>query len=117
MIRYKSGVLTSARRNGVTCAVHDAIWKAIDSVEFIWRKWGADPWVTSLLDGRHRRGSLHYVGMAADFRSRDLPEAHKEEIVSELASDLGADYDVILESRGRPNEHIHVEYQPKEPWG
>lgn len=66
----------------------------------------AEPFtITSIMDGRHMRGSLHYVGAAADIR---LPKRHPTMITRELAKRLGADYDVVLEKT-----HIHIEYQPK----
>ncbi len=61
--------------------------------------------VTSLMDGNHMRGSLHYVGLAGDLR---LPGSGIQELRDELAIRLGPDYDVVVES-----EHIHVEFQPK----
>lgn len=61
--------------------------------------------VTSLLDGKHMRASLHYVGSAGDLR---LPVQGVDPIVLALRSALGENYDVVLES-----DHIHIEYQPK----
>lgn len=61
--------------------------------------------ITSLVDGTHSRGSLHYVGAAADLR---LPRRHVPLIARELGKRLGRDYDVVLEKT-----HIHIEYQPK----
>lgn len=61
--------------------------------------------VTSLLDGKHMRASLHYVGSAADL---ELPQHGVAHMVFDLSASLGENYDVVLES-----DHIHVEYQPK----
>ena len=67
--------------------------------------------VTSLWDGSHSKKSLHYSGMAADLRTRHVPTAQqKVEIRNILAAELGNEYDVILESIGENNEHIHVEW-------
>lgn len=60
--------------------------------------------VTSVSDGKHSAGSLHYVGLAFDLR---LP-ANPAGFVGALKAALGAEYDVVLE-----HDHIHVEYQPK----
>lgn len=61
--------------------------------------------ITSVIDGRHMRGSLHYIGAAADIR---LPSSDPLLVRVEIAEALGAQYDVVLES-----DHIHIEFQPK----
>ena len=63
--------------------------------------------VTSIRDGNHSAGSLHYYGYAVDLRSRYFNETDKAKAVSLLKSNLGKDYDVI----SHPS-HIHVEYDP-----
>ena len=72
---------------------------------------GVDLVVTSVIDGKHSVGSLHYTGAAVDLRTRDLTDEQKEEIKIQLAHVLGADYDVVLESN-----HFHIEFQPKAPY-
>ena len=64
--------------------------------------------ITSALDGKHSRASLHYVGFALDFRTRELPEELKISFADELRIALGRQYDVVLEKT-----HLHVEFQPK----
>ena len=61
--------------------------------------------VTSVVDGEHMRGSLHYVGSAVDLRN---PESRADILVRELAASLGSNYDVVPETH-----HIHIEFQPK----
>lgn len=61
--------------------------------------------LTSVVDGEHMHGSLHYVGAAADARR---PDAGAESLTTTLARELGENYDVILE-----DDHIHWEFQPK----
>ncbi len=61
--------------------------------------------ITSALDGEHMRGSLHYVGAAADLRR---PSDDVELITVRLRDALGENYDVVLETL-----HIHIEFQPK----
>lgn len=64
--------------------------------------------VTSVVDGKHMRASLHYVGAAFDIR---LPESRTSDFIRQaLAGALGHAFDVVLEET-----HIHVEWQPKEP--
>jgi hypothetical protein len=72
----------------------------------IYDKYGAELVVTSALDGKHSKGSLHYTGEAVDLRSRTLKAPSL--VASEIRDALGPDFDVVVES-----DHIHMEYQPK----
>jgi hypothetical protein len=76
---------------------------------------GAEMVVTSLLDGRHRRGSFHYQGAAADLRVHVLPDDRDQRagIAAAIGEALGEDFDVIYEGHGTANAHIHLEYQRK----
>lgn len=79
--------------------------------------------VTSVNDSKHGPNSLHYKGAAADLRTKDIGQAGDpqnaprravlDRLVSSLCASLGADFDVVLENFGGPNEHIHVEYDPR----
>ena len=71
------------------------------------------PTITSALDSKHGRGSLHFAGQALDLRTKDLPAGAAPVIFRQLADALGDQYDVLLEGFGTANEHIHVEFQPK----
>jgi hypothetical protein len=79
----------------------------------IWREHGGQLVVTSGVDGTHKRASKHYSGQAVDLRIQGMPQAAQAIAALKLA--LGDDYDVILEAAGTPNEHCHLEYDPKEP--
>jgi hypothetical protein len=61
--------------------------------------------ITSLTDGTHRAGSLHYTGDAVDLR---LPKQNATGLVAALRDALGLHYDVILEK-----DHIHIEHDPR----
>ncbi len=67
--------------------------------------------VTSVIDGRHSHGSLHYIGAAVDLRTRNIDGQTVNDIVADLMEALNNDYDVIRESN-----HIHIEYQPKQSY-
>lgn len=77
----------------------------------VWDQDGDDLTITSCNDSYHSHTSLHYAGAAIDVRTRDIlsPEIK----VAELQDALGKDFDVIYESEGTANEHIHIEYQPR----
>lgn len=62
---------------------------------------------TSGTDGTHMSGSKHYSGEAIDLRTWYMTKDVQEDMVFELQTALGNDYDVVLEPT-----HIHVEYDP-----
>lgn len=65
-------------------------------------------------EGKHGRGSLHYVGLAEDLRTRHLASmAVARQIADELRAALGDQYDVVLEGKTLKDSHLHVEFQPK----
>ncbi len=84
------------------------IMLAIQCACMVYHKYGYDLTLTSICDGEHSAGSLHYVGLAVDLRIKNIThEPMRREIFEEIRDNLGANYDVILEST-----HIHIEYQP-----
>lgn len=68
--------------------------------------------VTSINDGKHSDLSLHYEGYAFDLRTKDF-QGDGLALRDAIAEALGRNFDVVLESIGKPNEHLHVEYDPK----
>lgn len=66
--------------------------------------------VTSIIEGEHSSGSLHYMGCGADLR-RPPSDPLAKQIVAEAKAALGDDFDIVLES-----DHIHMEFQPKKPY-
>lgn len=76
---------------------------------------GVEMVITSANDGKHKVDSLHYLNKALDIRTKHLPDNKtKLELKNFLQNKLGKDYDVILESLGGIQEHIHIEYDPKQ---
>ena len=101
MLQFKDGV--------PIFGLQPEILYAIDRTNEIYDRHGVDCVITSSRYGdRHSYGSLHYSGGAFDVRTRQLTEGQINDVVADLKSELGRDYDVIFESN-----HIHVEYQPK----
>lgn len=71
--------------------------------------------ITSANDSTHGANSLHYQGNAIDLRTKNIPSNLGAILISqEIRNKLTKDFDVMLESIGKENEHIHVEYDPKE---
>lgn len=63
--------------------------------------------VTSVCDGLHKEGSLHYQGYAFDLRIWDLRGISSIEMGMHLKEALGAQFQVVVEP-----SHIHVEFDP-----
>jgi len=78
----------------------------------LFREAGAECVITSCIDGKHSRGSKHYSGCAFDLRTHSLSNPSATAMTLQVR--LGSDFDVILEDASGPNQHIHVEYDPKE---
>lgn len=98
-MRLKKGVSVKGMRTEILLALHIA--------NDVYKKLGKELVVTAVTDGKHRSGSLHYVGLGADLRTRYFKD--KGIRAAALLKDaLGDEYDVVLEKN-----HIHVEYQPK----
>jgi hypothetical protein len=84
---------------------------AVLAAESAWRDAGAECVVTSVIDGKHSQGSLHYAGAAVDIRTRNLAEPALSRAINKLRESLGEDFDVVFEK-----DHVHVEFQPKKPY-
>ena len=105
MVIIKEGVIFRTLRPEVR--------RIIDIGEIIFDLLGVDLVITSANDGKHSPESLHYSGLALDMRIKHIGKVEdKKRAATFLTLALGDDYDVVLESLGKPNEHIHVEYDP-----
>ena len=99
-MKFKEGVKLNGSQPEIALAliVCDGVYKA----------YGQNMVVTSVTDGVHSRGSLHYVGFAFDLRTRDTHSQDLVRIHKDLLSSLTEEFDVVLEK-----DHFHVEFQPK----
>jgi len=100
MVMIKKGVEASG--------VQPEILLAIQEAREVYRDLDAELIITSLLDGKHMVGSLHYKGLAVDLRTRHLSSNDRMLAAARIRLALGPEYDVVLEKT-----HIHVEFQPK----
>lgn len=64
--------------------------------------------LTSVGDGKHKVGSLHYKGRAFDFRTNKIHESMRARIFTDIREALGPEFDVLLEK-----DHGHVEWDPE----
>ena len=70
--------------------------------------------VTSVNDSGHSFGSLHFAGAAVDIDfSEDLVVDDQIAIAAAVRDRLTSEFDVVPEDVGKPNSHLHIEYQPK----
>lgn len=101
-MKLKSGVTATGLRVEMLLALTIA--------SQIYQKHGHDLVITSLLDGRHSKTSLHYAGCAADLRTTAAGMATRtiDAIASDIKKALTVDYDVIVEP-----DHLHLEFQPR----
>lgn len=96
-------------KKGVKAAgLKPEILLAIQEAREVYRELDADLIITSLLDGKHMKNSLHYKGLAVDLRIKHLSKTNQGIAAQRLRLMLGPEYDVILEKT-----HIHCEYDPK----
>jgi hypothetical protein len=98
-VRLKTGVKLEGVRPEIVLALCVA--------DSLFRSKGYDLVVTSIADGKHSPNSLHYRGLAADLRSRDIPAARHHQMRESLEVALGDEYDVVLEK-----DHFHIELDP-----
>lgn len=63
--------------------------------------------VTSLLDGKHMTGSLHYLGKAFDIRTSIYTKAETTRLIAALRQ-FDDTLDIVDEG-----DHIHIEIDPK----
>lgn len=98
-------------KNGVHLTMPQAVAVMIAVVQQVYKDQPC--MITSATDGVHGSDSLHFRGLALDFRTKHLPEAEKYGLVGEVKRRLGREFDVVLEDWGGENEHLHVEFDPE----
>ena len=89
-------------------------------IDEVFDDFGHNMRITHIRDGKHSRGSLHYVGDAVDIiwlPYKDMPPGMAHDIRDQLYLKLNGfprtagmvpDYDIVYEG-----SHFHIEYQPK----
>lgn len=96
-------------KNGVSIkGLKPEILFAIMVTNEVYKSFGFELVITSIMDGKHSSGSFHYKGMAFDCRTSMLSGQQKIDIVRTLKDKMDESFDIVLEST-----HIHIEYDPK----
>ena len=86
-------------------------WRMFDAalkIERVLNELGFQLTITAGSDGQHGPNSLHYHGLALDFRTRDISPAQQVKVYKEIRLALGPDFDVVQET-----DHGHAEYDPR----
>ena len=66
--------------------------------------------ITSANDSTHGEFSRHYRDEALDVRSKSFASEQAKKVFRDsLVSQLGQKFTVLYESRGTPNEHLHLQ--------
>ena len=88
---------------GTNLDPHPKLLKALRVTNITCNRHGELFIITSLRDREHMPGSLHYVGMAFDMRTRHMSDENKRKVLLELRDEL-PEYDIIEYST-----HYHIE--------
>lgn len=102
MLQLKKGVILTGVRSEILFIIYQ-IQKYFE--EHLPKK---DFVITSLTDGKHMKGSLHYKGLALDMRSRDFYMKEAGDFFYWFVSNYDKEYDLVVEK-----DHFHIEYDPK----
>ena len=104
-LKYSVKLTDLSPQMALAASIVSSVYRDLDA--------GASCTITSANDSKHSANSWHYKGRALDFRTHDF-QSDKHQLLHELKEALGPQFDVLLEGEGTPNEHIHVEYDPKD---
>lgn len=109
----KGAQMALAVKPGVILSTSLQVQFIRQAVTRVWQQYGFTPTITSSMDGEHMQNSKHYAGLAEDYRTHDLPDDLKYAMFNQVRNILGTDYDVLFEYENQPNEHLHIEFDPK----
>ncbi len=92
-------------KEGVSLAGLDIrMQTALVVADSIWTEYGQELVVTSGLEGTHSAGSLHYYGLALDFRTRYFTGEECKQVYADMQERLCANYRIIYHAT-----HMHVQ--------
>ena len=77
-----------------------------------YKKFGTVMVITAANNGQHMINSKHGSGQAVDLRTKTVGLGRQlVEAIQKKLKPIG--YDVLFEDEAGPNEHCHIEYDPK----
>jgi hypothetical protein len=91
-------------KEGVDFKPEFVMREVLEHADECWEAYNQELVVTSCRDGVHSAGSLHYYGLALDFRTRYFDDVTKQKVYKEMIKRLGDKFTVVLEPT-----HIHVQ--------
>jgi hypothetical protein len=98
----KAGIFYKANTSVINMmGIHPRILWVTLLIESVWN--GEPVLITSVMEGEHMEGSLHYKGRAIDFRYPEIDRVIKLEKLRKALSGL---FGMVLEK-----DHIHIEYE------
>jgi hypothetical protein len=110
-------MLLYIKNGAITDGVHQEIWWALGVMSEIHAELFSAPAVaTSMRDGAHMLGSKHFLGYAADVRTRDLTPEQRQQFHDRCNAALNAQgFDLVIEGPPFNDKapHEHCEYDPK----
>lgn len=71
----------------------------------ILEKYGQEPVITSISDGKHSKNSRHYIGYGMDLRSRDVNPEDIPQATLEMKEALGSEFYIAFEVN-----HFHIQW-------
>jgi hypothetical protein len=89
-------------KQGVVGELCREMRRAVGQLSSLYATHGADLFITSVQEGNHSAGSLHYDGRAIDCRKGSVQ-------LAEIKAAVGFGFDCISES-----DHFHIEWDPKD---
>lgn len=96
------------KRNVKTLGIKPELLLALLVADGVYKTFDVELVVTSIVDGKHSRTSRHYLGIAADLRTRYFTKQQIKLVAMELRRRLGKDYLVLVEKT-----HIHLSWKPQ----
>lgn len=88
-------------KQGVVGELSREMRRAVGVLSKLYANEGLDLFITSVQEGNHSAGSLHYDGRAIDFRKASIT-------LQQVKTAVGPGYDCVDEA-----DHFHVEWDPK----
>lgn len=89
---------------------------ALFCIAQVFAKREIDVVISGCMEGKHMRGSKHYVGFALDVWSVAFStKAELQKYARKIRSVLTKEFDVVVEWTNKNKKHLHVEFDPKTP--